>query len=100
MIASRQDVLTRPNTEDSTACSHPARRSHLLALKEDAKLYTHEELSASHAIMLDCLEEYEERISRIEYCLTDLCLTLRGFICDKEFSQLKKEFQKDLEKQA
>ncbi len=69
-------------------------------LREDAQLYTHEELSASHAMVLDCLEEYEERISRIEYCLIDLCFALCGFICDMEFSQLKKEFQKDLEKQV
>ena len=95
MIAPRQHVATRP-VADSVA----ERRSFLQALREAAKLYTHEELSASHAMVLDCLEEYEERIYRIEYFLIDLCLALRGFICDMEFSQLKKEFQKDLENQA
>ncbi len=96
MIAPRQHVVTRPVEEDSAA----ARRSHVLALKTAAKLYTHEELSASHAMVLDCLEEYEERIYRIEYCLIDLCFALCGFICGMGFSQLKKEFQEDLENQA
>ena len=53
MIAPRQHVATRP-VADSVA----ERRSFLQALREAAKLYTHEELSASHAMALDYLEEY------------------------------------------
>ena len=62
---------------------------------EDAKTYSIEDLNISVTLMLDVCEEYEERLSRIENCLSDLCLALRGFVADIEFSKLKKQHDTD-----
>jgi hypothetical protein len=45
--------------------------------------------------MLDNLEEFEERISRIENCMIDLGFVLRSFKSDKDFMKLKREFEKE-----
>ncbi len=92
MIASCQHVVLN---------SPPAaRRPHIEAVLQDAKTYTNEELNESHALLLDEIEEHEERISRIEKCLLDLCFALRCLLSDLDFSELKKRLDQDLKKQG
>ncbi len=87
MTASRRFVLLDQPVASESA---PSRHDHLRAVTEDAKSYTIEDLNVSHALILENLEEYEERISRIENCMMDLCLALRGALHDMDFSKLKK----------
>ena len=91
MIATRQHIVLNAPVKPPAA----ARRSHVQALMEDAKTYSIEDLNVSVTLMLDVCEEYEERLSRIENCLSDLCLALRGFVSDIEFSKLKKQVDSD-----
>ncbi len=70
-------------------------REHVLLLKQDQPSYSNEDLTFENALILDQLEEYEERLSRIEKCLLDLCFALRVFVTAKDFSTLKKQFEKE-----
>lgn len=70
-------------------------KNHIRALIKDQPAYTLKDLTEENALILDNLEEYEERISRIENCLLDLSFALRGTLAGLDFAKLKKKMKQE-----